>query len=221
MIGGATFSPEFSSLRRGFPPQHLRRLTIKFLVRGLVSELDRAAIFHTRELMRSLKPVVLLLCLLVIPATADSQARITSPRAQFGHDIGDAYFPRQLHPDDRYGTSSIVSRSNEDGPDRDVGRGAPDVDGLSSRRRENHARLQRYQEISRRLALAGNLTTPRRVSLATEGRAVVWIDGGLHATEVLGAQQLIQTVYEWSAAPTPRRLRFLRDDINPLRARES
>ena len=26
--------------------------------------------------------------------------------------------------------------------------------------------------------------------------AIVWIDGGLHATEVLGAQQLIQTVYE-------------------------
>ena len=36
--------------------------------------------------------------------------------------------------------------------------------------------------------------TSRRARCATEGKAVVWIDGGLHATEVLGAQQLIETV---------------------------
>ena len=47
--------------------------------------------------------------------------------------------------------------------------------------------------MNRRLALADGVRgrAPRR--LARDGKIVVWIDGGLHATEVLGAQQLIET----------------------------
>ena len=55
---------------------------------------------------------------------------------------------------------------------------------------ENHKKLARYKEISRRLALAEGLTDDQARALAKEGKAVVWIDGGLHATETLGAQQL-------------------------------
>ena len=61
---------------------------------------------------------------------------------------------------------------------------------------ENFKKLDRYKEISRRLALAEGLTDDQARALAEEGKAVVWIDGGLHATEVLGAQQLIETVYQ-------------------------
>ena len=56
----------------------------------------------------------------------------------------------------------------------------------------NHAKLERYKEISRRLSLAEGLTDDQARALAKEGKAVVWIDGGLHATEVLGAQQLMR-----------------------------
>src|SRR5205823_9555824 len=45
---------------------------------------------------------------------------------------------------------------------------------------ENHKRLSRYQEIARRLALAEGLTDQQAHALAAEGKAVVWIDGGLH-----------------------------------------
>ena len=58
---------------------------------------------------------------------------------------------------------------------------------------ENHKKLARYKDINRRLALAEGLTDEQARALAKEGKAVVWIDGGLHATEVLGAQQLIET----------------------------
>ena len=58
---------------------------------------------------------------------------------------------------------------------------------------ENLKKLDRYKEISRRLALAEGLTDEQARALAAEGKAVVWIDGGLHATEVLGAQQLMET----------------------------
>ncbi len=40
-------------------------------------------------------------------------------------------------------------------------------------------------------------------ALAEEGKAVVWIDGGLHASEVLGAQQLIETTYQLGRALVP------------------
>jgi hypothetical protein len=42
---------------------------------------------------------------------------------------------------------------------------------------------------------------------------VVWIDGGLHATEVLGAQQLAETVYQLVSRQDPETLRILQDCI--------
>src|SRR5258708_1990523 len=61
---------------------------------------------------------------------------------------------------------------------------------------ENHRKLAHYKEISRRLAQAEGLTDEQAHALAHEGKAVVWIDGGLHATDVLGAHQLMEFVYE-------------------------
>ena len=60
----------------------------------------------------------------------------------------------------------------------------------------NGGGLGRYKTISRRLALAGDLTEEQARRLAGEGKAVVWIDGGLHATECLGSQQLIELVWQ-------------------------
>ena len=78
---------------------------------------------------------------------------------------------------------------------------------------ENLAQLDRYRDISRRLALAEGLTDDQARALAAEGKAVVWIDGGLHANEVLGAQQLIETVYQLVSRSDAETLRFLRDVI--------
>ena len=69
----------------------------------------------------------------------------------------------------------------------------------------NHKQLAKYKDIARRLALAEGLTDDQARALAREGKAIVWIDGGLHATEVLGAQQLIETIYQLVTAPTTRR----------------
>lgn len=51
----------------------------------------------------------------------------------------------------------------------------------------NLRRLDRYREISRRLAL-GEATAEEARRLAAEGKAIVWIDSGLHASEVAPAQ---------------------------------
>ena len=68
------------------------------------------------------------------------------------------------------------------------------------------------QEDRARLAHAEGLNEQAR-ALASEGKAVVWIDGGLHATEVLGSQQLIEMVYQMVSRNDAETLRFLNDVI--------
>src|SRR5947209_11945675 len=52
----------------------------------------------------------------------------------------------------------------------------------------NLQKLDRWREISRRLALGQPAEAEAR-ALAEEGKAIVWIDSGLHASEVAPAQQ--------------------------------
>jgi hypothetical protein len=56
---------------------------------------------------------------------------------------------------------------------------------------ENMRQLERYRDISRRLALARGLTDDEAQQLATDGKAVVWIDHGLHATETAHVEAAI------------------------------
>ena len=76
---------------------------------------------------------------------------------------------------------------------------------------ENMKKLERYKDISGRLAHAEGVTEQEAHALAQEGKAVVWIDGGLHATETVGSQQLMEMVYQM-VQPHRRR-----DDAVPQR----
>src|SRR5436190_21914210 len=61
---------------------------------------------------------------------------------------------------------------------------------------ENFAKLDRYKQIAQQMHSARGISETQARTLAKEGKAVVWIDGGLHATEVVGAHQLIETTYQ-------------------------
>ncbi|MDR2704194.1 MAG: hypothetical protein LBC02_00290 [Planctomycetaceae bacterium] len=74
---------------------------------------------------------------------------------------------------------------------------------------ENHKNLKRYQEISVKLAKAEGLTDDEAKKLAAEGKAVVWIDGGLHATETVNAQALFIEAYDLVSRHDPETLRIL------------
>jgi hypothetical protein len=78
---------------------------------------------------------------------------------------------------------------------------------------ENMKKLDHYKDISRRLALAEGLTEEQAHVLAREGKAVVWIDGGLHASESVGSQQLMEWVYQMVGRMDPETMRFLNDVI--------
>lgn len=59
---------------------------------------------------------------------------------------------------------------------------------------ENLQQLEKYREIARRLAL-GRATPEEARRLAAEGKAIVWIDSGLHATEVAPVQHAPELAY--------------------------
>ncbi len=152
--------------------------------------------------------------LLLIPVTAGlGQGKITTPKEQFGFNLGDDY---QLA---NYRQLAEYWKRLDQESDRmilqDIGKTAEGrtmwMAVITSP--ENHKKLAHYREISRRLAQAEGLTDEQARALAGEGRAVVWIDGGLHATEVLGAQQLMELVYQMASGTDPETLRILNDVI--------
>jgi hypothetical protein len=78
---------------------------------------------------------------------------------------------------------------------------------------ENIKKLERYKEISAKLAHAEGVSEQQARDLAREGKAVVWIDGGLHASESVGSQQLMEMVYEMVSRTDPETMRLLNDTI--------
>ncbi len=166
-------------------------------------------LMRTRPISFLLMPLMILL----VVVTAFGQSRITSPKAQFGFNLGDdyqltnyvqlsEYWKKLAQQSDRMKLEEIGTTAE----------GRPILMAIITSP-ENHKKLNRYKEISRRLALAEGLTDTQARALAAEGKAIVWIDGGLHANEVLGAQQLMELVYQMVSMNDPETLRFLRDDI--------
>ena len=162
---------------------------------------------------RQTQVFVFLLVVLLLAVAAAGQSKITSPKQQFGFNLGDdyqltnyvqltEYWKKLAQQSDRMKLVEIGKTAE----------GRPMLMAIITSP-ENHKKLDRYKEISRRLALAEGLTDDQARALAAEGKAVVWIDGGLHATEVLGAQQLMELVYQMVSLNDPETMRFLKDDI--------
>src|SRR3954465_6585211 len=158
--------------------------------------------------------VLLPLVFAATTATAvHAQGHVTSPKEFFGHNIGDDYF---LPNYDQF----IAYWHKIDGEsDRmqavEMGKsseGRPQLAAIITAP-ENFKNIARYKEISMRLAKGEGLTDEQAKALAKEGKAVVWFDGGLHATEVLGANQLIETSYQLVSRNDEETQRILRDDI--------
>ncbi|HEX2077889.1 MAG TPA: M14 family zinc carboxypeptidase, partial [Longimicrobium sp.] len=162
--------------------------------------------------LRRTSVLALALGALAHAGSAHAQQRLTTPEQQFGHAIGADY----VLPD--YQDLVAYWRKLDGESDRmtlvDIGRteeGRTQVMAIVTSP-ENHRNLARWQEISRTLAM-GQVDSATAARLAAEGKAVVWIDGGLHATEVLGAQQLIETLWQFVSRDDPETLRILNDVV--------
>lgn len=161
---------------------------------------------------RSLIPVALLLTAFLAPS--QTVRKVTSPKEQFGHNIGDDYWLANYKE-----LTAYWQKLSQEASDRmklvEIGKtaeGRPQWMAILTSP-ENHKKIDRYKEIASRLAHAEGLTDEQARALAAEGKAVVWIDGGLHASEVLGAAQLMEIVYQLAAYTDPEIERILRDVI--------
>src|SRR5215475_7436842 len=152
-------------------------------------------------------------CLLLLALPLCAQPKITSPKEALGFNIGDDYHVANYTQLENY-FKKLASES-----DRVK---LTDI-GLTAEGRhqwmavvtapENHRNLPRYREIAQRLAHAEGVTEDQARTLAREGKAIVWFDGGLHATETVGSQQLIEMAYQLASRTDPETTRLLADTI--------
>ena len=156
-----------------------------------------------------LHPLALLFSTLFSLAATATALALTSPKEHFGFAIGDdyhlatytqaeAYFKKLAAESDRLKLVDI-GRTEEGRTQWMVVCTSP----------ANLAKLDRYRSISQRLARAEGVSETEARALAAEGRAVVWIDGGLHATETVGAHQLIETLWNFASRSDAETLRIL------------
>src|SRR5664280_1121141 len=167
----------------------------------------------TLNLMKS-RPMHALAALIFVAALAAQTApKVTTPKEAVGFNLGDDYQVANYSQLEAW-WKKLAAES-----DRmklvDIG---PTAEGrrqymaiLTSP--ENLKNLGRYKDISRRLALAEGITEDQAHALAREGKAVVWIDGGLHASESVGSQQEMEMVYQMVSRTDPETMRFLNDVV--------
>lgn len=150
---------------------------------------------------------------MVLTGPGHTQAQVTTPMEELGVNIGDDYHLFTYTQFEAY-----WRKLAEESPRmvlEEIGRTAEGRTQLMAiiTSPENHRNLARYKEISHRLAHAEGLTDEAARALAREGKAVVWIDGGLHATEIVGSHQLMEMVYQMVSRTDEETMRILDDVI--------
>ena len=139
-------------------------------------------------------------------------AQVTSPKEFFGHNIGDDYWlPNYTQ---FMGYWQKIARQSPRAHLDTIGmsaEGRPQLSMIVSSP-ENIRNMAQYRDMAKKLANA-EIDEATARQFAKAGKAIVWIDGGLHATEVLGANQLIETNYQFLTGNDPETLRILNDVI--------
>jgi hypothetical protein len=149
---------------------------------------------------------------LCLASTAFAQT-ITSPKEHFGFNLGDdymlanytqteAYFKKLASQSDRVSLKEMGN--TEEGRKQYL---------LIVSSPENLKKVSRYKEISQKLARAENLSDEEAKKLSLEGKPIVWIDGGLHATETVGSQQLVELYYQLLSRNDEETKRILNDVV--------
>ena len=158
-----------------------------------------------------LKKAFLLLSLVV---TIFAQAQnVPSPKSHFGFNIGDNYQLANYTQTEAY-LQKLAAASNK--------MKLQSIGTTEEGRTQymvivsdpaNLSKLAKYKSIAQQMARAEGLSDTEAQQLANEGKAVVWIDGGLHANEVLGIHQWIETLYQILSRNDDETKRILKSTI--------
>ena len=159
-----------------------------------------------------LRKAILSLSLFVVTIFAHAQ-NVPSPKSHFGFNIGDNYQLANYTQTEAY-LQKLAAASNK--------MKLQSIGTTEEGRTQymvivsdpaNLSKLAKYKSISQQMARAEGLTDADAKQLANEGKAVVWIDGGLHANEVLGIHQWIETLYQILSRNDEETKRILKSTI--------
>lgn len=157
--------------------------------------------------MKNKFPLLLSAVLLWRVTTGFAQT-VPSPKAHFGFNIGDDYQLANYTQTEAY-FKKLASSDRVKLVDIGLTEEGRSQYMLIVSSPKNIKELDKYKSISQKMARAEGLTDEQARALASEGKAVVWIDGGLHATEVVGTHQLIETAYQLITRTDAETLRIL------------
>lgn len=152
----------------------------------------RLALSHKPSYMRKIQ----LLLLLLLFCSSSLLAQIPTPKEHFGFSIGDDYHLANYTQTEAYFKKLAAASDKVLLQDMGLTEEGRHQWMLIVSSPQNIKNISRYKQIAQQLARAEGLNDAQARALTKEGKAVVWVDGGLHATETVGAHQLIQTAYE-------------------------
>ncbi|HTX37519.1 MAG TPA: M14 metallopeptidase family protein [Bryobacteraceae bacterium] len=139
--------------------------------------------------------------------------QVPTPESVLGHKPGDDFFLASY--DESLGYFQKLAQATDKLKLVKVGQTTRGLDWyiaiISSAK--NLASLDKYIDTSRRLALVKGLTDAQAHDLARNGKVIVHIDCGLHATEVAPAQHAIQLAYNLVTAKDADTAAILDNDI--------
>ena len=148
-------------------------------------------------------------------AQVPSSGQVPTPEQVLGHRMGeDRYVPSY---DDMMAYWKAAAAASDRVKLIDIGpstQGRRQVMAVVSSP-ENLAKLDHYREISRKLGKAEGIDAATARAMAAGGKALVWIDGGLHASEVEAQTALIAQVHDLVASNDPE-ARKIRDNVITL-----
>jgi hypothetical protein len=139
--------------------------------------------------------IVLLLMFFLTVGSSFAQ-KIPNPKEHFGFGMGDDYHISNYTQTEAY--FKKVAEASEKAKLVSIGKTEEGREQwmMIVTSPENHVNLDKFKDISVKMARAEGLTEAEARKLSIEGKAIVWIDGGLHSTETVGTHQLTQTIYE-------------------------
>src|ERR1035438_7646984 len=139
-------------------------------------------------------------------------AQIPTPESVLGHKPGDDFYLATY--EDALGYFKKLAASSKRIKLVQVGKTTQGRDWYMAfiSTPENLAQLDHYKEVSRRLALSRGVSDAEVRKLAHDQKAIIHIDGGLHATEVANAQHTINLGYDLVASEDPE-YKTIRDNL--------
>ena len=160
-----------------------------------------------------MRKIILVLIVALLSQSLLMAQTVPSPKSHFGFNIGDNYqlatftqteaYLKKLAAVSKKVKLQVIGKTEEGRNHYMVIVSDP----------SNLANLEKYKSISQKLAHAEDLSVAEATQMANEGKAVVWIDGGLHATEVTGIHQWIESLYQLITRTDEETKRILKSTI--------